>query len=318
VNPYLFVVGCPRSGTTLLQRLLDAHPQLAVINETLWIVREAERCGRLGRDALVTRELVPRLVADRRFQRLEIRRQDVELLVDPAAPVSYPRFVSGVFDLYGRSRGKPLVGDKSPGYVRKMAKLHALWPAAKFVHLIRDGRDVWLSVASWKKADRVVGRFATWPQHRVSTTALWWERSVRLGLEAGVTLGPNLYREVRYEDLVADPARESRALCDFLELPHDESMLDFHEGRTIDRPGLTSKRAWLPPTPGLRDWTAEMPLEDVERFEAMSGDLLDEIGYPRLHPRPSAGATESAAKIRSAFTEDVRARRRALPRRWPS
>jgi hypothetical protein len=316
VNPYLFVVGCPRSGTTLLQRMLDAHPDLAVINETLWITREAERRKSVTREGFVTPELVSKLFEYRRFRRLDIPREAVERLLDSDAPVSYPRFVSGIFDLYGRSRGKRLVGDKSPGYVREMARLHRLWPEARFLHLLRDGRDIWLSVSGWKKADRSVGQFATWPQDPVATTALWWERSIRLGREAGTSLGAALYREVRYEDLVEDPARVCRSLCAFLGLSYDDAMLRFHEGRTKREPGLTSKRAWLPPVAGLRDWRAQMPAADVERFEATAGELLDELGYPRAVPRLPAGASEHAAGIRSAFTEDARARGRALPGRW--
>jgi hypothetical protein len=316
VNPYLFVVGCPRSGTTLLQRLLDAHPRLAVINETLWITREARRLGSLTREGLVTPELVSRLFDNRRFRRLDIDREEVEVLFDSDAPVRYSRFVSGIFDLYGGRRGKPLVGDKSPGYVREMGSLHALWPKARFVHLIRDGRNVWLSVVGWKKADRSVGRFATWTRDPVATTALWWERSIRLGRETGMSLGPTLYHEVRYEELAEDPAGVCRALCTFLGIHYDASMLRFHKGRTRREPGLASKPAWLPPTPGLRDWRTQMPAEDVERFEAVSGDLLDELGYPRSVPEPSVEARELAAEVRAAFIDALVSRGRRLPESW--
>ena len=97
MNPYVFVVGCPRSGTTLLQRLLDAHPLLAVINETLWITAEAK--------SPVAQDLVSRLFEDRRFQRLEIPRAEVEQLLQENGSVSYPRFVSGVFDSTDGARG---------------------------------------------------------------------------------------------------------------------------------------------------------------------------------------------------------------------
>jgi Sulfotransferase family len=305
MNPFLFVVGCPRSGTTLLQRLLDAHPQLAVINETLWITREA--------DGRVSPELISRLFEYRRFQRLGMVREDVERLVQSNGSISYPSFVSAVFDLYGRAQGKALVGDKSPGYVREIPALHRLWPEAKFIHIIRDGRDVWLSLASWKKAERSMGDFVTWAEDPVATAALWWERSVRLGREAAELLGPELYHEVRYETLVAKPAQACRELCGFLGLPYDEAMLRFFEGRTRNEPGLTSKRAWLPPTPGLRDWQTEMPPDQVERFEGTAGALLDALGYPRSCPHPRPEALEHAARIRDLFEADARARGRALP-----
>lgn len=104
MNPVVFIVGCPRSGTTLLRVA--------------------------GEDG----------------------------------PVAYSQFVSGLFDLYGRSRSKPLAGDKTPGHVRRIPELHALWPRAKFVHIVRDGRDVGLSVLGWDRSYKLAGRLVTWKE----------------------------------------------------------------------------------------------------------------------------------------------------------
>src|SRR5687767_7290835 len=112
LNPYLFVVGCPRSGTTLLRRMLDAHPQLAITPETHWIPRWLERGIGVTPEGLATPELVSRLLASPKFSRTEIGRPELEGLLQ-AGPVRYADFVRGFFDLYGRVQGKPLVGDKT-------------------------------------------------------------------------------------------------------------------------------------------------------------------------------------------------------------
>jgi hypothetical protein len=315
VNPYVFFVGSPRSGTTLLQRLTDAHPELAVIHETLWIARHYERRKALTPEGFVTPKLVDKLLREPRFVRLGIDRAELESLLDGGGR-SYSDFVSGIFDLYGRSRGKRLVGDKSPGYVRALPTLHGLWPQARFVHLIRDGRDVALSALSWRKADKVFREFSGYADDPWTTAALWWERSVRLGREAASTLPPSLYDEVRYEALVADPEAECRRLCAFLGLRYDGAMLRFHEGRTTSDAALPSKRRWLPPTRGLRDWRTEMPADAVERFEAAAGALLDELGYERAAVRPGPAVLERAAAARRRFADDVRARGRPLPEAW--
>lgn len=315
-NPYVFIVGCARSGTTLLQRMLDAHPLLAVIDETLWIPRPFERRRGIAADGTVTPKIVSVLSKHRRFPPVELNLEDIEALLGDGDSISYADFVGGIFDLYGRTKGKRLVGDKSPAYVRKMSTLHALWPRARFVHLIRDGRDVCLSVLNWKKVEHIARPFPTWDRDPVTAAALWWDRSVRLGREAGRTLTEDLYREVRYESLVTNPGPVCESLCDFLDLPFDDCMLRFHEGRTIKDPGLSAKRAWLPPTVGLRNWRSQMPPGDVERFEAAAGDLLEELGYVRSAARPSPEALAQASSIRDSFTEDVRRRRAALPERW--
>ena len=93
-------------------------------------------------------------------------------------------------------------------------------------------------------------------------------------------------------------------------------MLRFHEGRTKNAPGLDPKEAWLPVTPGLRNWRTQMPAPKVERFEAAAGDLLEQLGYPRAYPRPCAEVQRHVAKIRDLFTQEARARPEALPDCW--
>ncbi len=315
-NPYLFIVGCPRSGTTLLQRMVDAHPHITITPEIHWITGNLKKRRLLTPEGLVTSELVSRLVEHRRFAQLEIAREDFEALIGSGAPVPYSTFLIGIFDLYRKLKNKRLVGNKTPAYVKSLPTLHALWPRAKFVHIIRDGRDVYLSIMNWKKADSTAGRFVTWTEDPVLTTALWWERKVRLGRQGGHPLGPELYYEMRYENLVTHPENECAKLCDFLGLPYDNAMLRFHEGRTRTDPGLSAKKAWLPITPGLRDWRSQMSAEDIERFEAVAGDLLNELGYSRAFPCLRPETLKHASRIRDLFTQDVRSRGNRLPERW--
>jgi hypothetical protein len=319
MNPFVFIVGCARSGTTLLRRVVDAHPQFAITQETHWIPDFFERRTGLTPDGLVTAELIPQLLDYPRFRKLWVGREELEQLFEAGGPVSYARFVTGIFDLYGkgRGRGKALVGDKTPRYVRAMPTLHGLWPEAKFVHLIRDGRDVSLSAINWKeKAAALAGRFRTWREHPVTTAAVWWKWNVRLGREAGQNLGPRRYYEMRYEALVARPAEESAKLCAFLGVSYDDAMLRFHEGRTTAETGLDAKKSWQPVTPGLRDWRSQMPAADQERFEAAAGDLLDELGYPRTVPQPQPCVLEHANRVREVFIDEVRSAEAALPQRW--
>ena len=314
-NPFLFIVGCPRSGTTLLQRVVDAHPQIAITPETHWVARWFEKRKGMTPEGFVKPKLIPKLVRHGRCARMQIGKEQLERLLGTGEPVFYSNFVTGIFDLYGEAQGKQLVGDKTPGYVRKLKTLHELWPSAKFVHLIRDGRDVCLSMAQWEKAHRSAGRFSSWTDDSVVTTALYWEWHVRWGREAGPALGSDLYYEIRYEDFVARPADECAALCSFLGVPFDDAMLGFHEGRTTRAPGLSTKDQWLPITPGLRNWKTEMSARDTARFELSAGRLIDELAYPRTGQHPP-GRVEEIARIRDMFSNDVRSLGEALPASW--
>jgi hypothetical protein len=310
----VFICGCPRSGTTLLGRLADAHPELAVVHESRFIAGWYEERVGLTPDGDVTPSLVNELARFPRYTRLGLGREVLERLLADDGPVSYDRFISGIFDHYGEARGKRIVGDKTPRYVRSLPTLHALWPEARFVHIIRDGRDVCLSVLNWGKGP--AGRFSAWEEDPVSVVALWWRWHVLLGRQDGEALGGRLYHEVRYESLVSDAAWECAALCRFLGLAYDEVMLRFHEGRERGEPRMDAKKAWRPVTSGLRNWREQMPAADVERFEAAAGDVLAELGYARGVERPSLEAQQRAAKVKESFTRDVRARPRRLPERW--
>ena len=307
-NPYVFIVGCPRSGTTLLQRMVNAHPEIAITPESHWIPRLCAKGWALTPEGAVKPKLIRRLLAHPKFGRLKITREELTRLTESGKPTSYADLVSRIFDLYGAKHRKPLVGDKTPDYVRSIGTLHALWPSARFVHVIRDGRNVALSMMDWPKFRPKPGDFVAWQQDRVATAALWWELNVRLGRQVGKSLGTELYCEVRYESLVACPEEESAALCGFLGVPYSDAMLRFYQSPAESDPGLDGRRAQLPVTAGLRNWSAQLPRRDNERFEAAAGTLLDELGYARLVPHPREELLEHAARIRRLLAEDPHVR----------
>jgi hypothetical protein len=315
-NPYLFVVGAARSGTTLLQRMLDAHPLLAVVNETYWLPRKyRERTG-LTRDGLVTPALFPLLLNRPKFERMGFSKEDLQRIADDGAPIRYVDFVARLFDEYAARQGKQFAGDKSPGYVRRMTQLHGLWPKARFVHIIRDPRDVCLSLLDWPGGERTAGQFGTWHLDKAVSSALYWRYSVAMGREAGLALPAGLYHETRYEELVATTEAELMRLCEFLDLPFDPAMQSYHVGRTRPKRGRSSKAQWLPPTGGLRDWTTQLAPRDVAAVEVAAGELLGELGYPHAgRPVPPA-LRAHVEEVRSIFTAHLRADDRPAPRSW--
>jgi hypothetical protein len=282
--------------------MVDAHPQIAVIPEIRWLAPRFTSREGLTPEGMVTPALLYQLSSLGDFLPFPLNREELAELVRPDRSLSYADFMAFLFDRYGQHKGKALVGHKNadPLFPTDVRTLHTLWPNAKFVHLIRDGRDVCLSVTVWRLAKNLEKAFSNWGESPVSTAALWWEWQVRLGREAGIPLGPEVYREVRYESLVAHPAETCAELCAFMGVPYDDTMTLFHEGRGNQCAG-GARREWLPPTPGLRDWRSQMRSEDVERFEAVAGDLLDELDYPRGINHPCTELLENAARMRAVF-----------------
>ena len=150
-NPYFFVVGCPRSGTTLLQRMLDHHPQLAVANDTHFIPKGVEKMIG-GNDPPLTPEHIEKVLGYRRFHRLGL--SEAIVLKAAAKARTYGEFVSALYSEFGKLCGKQIAGEKTPDYVRHLPFLHALFPWVKTIHIIRDGRDVALSTLEWAREDK--------------------------------------------------------------------------------------------------------------------------------------------------------------------
>lgn len=298
-NPFLFVVGCQRSGTTMLQRMLDAHPQLAVAYDSLFITR-AIKGEAIGFDPALTDAVVELARTHPRFSRLGLSEEAVARAAAGAGV--YSGFVSGIYDELARMHGKPLAGEKSPGYCRHLPHLHALMPWVKVVHLIRDGRDIALSIRDWGKG---AAKLELWETEPIAAGALWWRRDVIRGCGDGRELPSEVYLEVRYEELVADPEGGLRTIAAFLGLAYDGAMVEYHLGKTKEKAGLSAKAAWLPPTKGIRDWRGQMSERDQELFEALAGEQLGMLGYERRFGRISDGVAAAARNCEAWWAREM-------------
>ena len=194
------------------------------------------------------------------------------------------RWVLGApFEAYARLHGKRRWGDKTPHYVHHVEHLLGIWPDARVVVLVRDGRDVALSL-----------RRMPFGPNNAWAAAQWWARGIRAGRLAEAR-HPGQVRTVRYEDLVTDPRRHVQDVCAFLDLRYVPDMLAIERS---DRSKIVPDQAsWFPTlfeginTRAVARWRREMPARDQAVFAALAGEELAELGYPvptRTVPPPSA------------------------------
>ena len=281
-----FIVGCGRSGSTLLRAMGDAHPALAVPPESHFIVPLAPT-GRDSARPFDVPAFLDRLYASEHFDLWGLDRAGVAAALESGPPSSYPDAVRRIFSLWAGAQGKDRYADKTPGYVLHIPTLARLFPEAVFIHLIRDGRDVASSFLELGWVDRI------------EDAALHWRLRIRRGRRAGRALPPGRYHELRYEELVADPAPRLRELCAAIELPFSSAMLD-PTVRAATVVGTTRhpsyhRRLAIPPTPGLRNWRVELSEQDIARFELLAGDTLAELGYERAGVRAAATTRREVA-----------------------
>lgn len=276
-----FFVGCGRSGTTLIRAIFDSHPQLCIPDEVSFLVRLSARRNRwryqrgnsFDRGALV--DLLRRNSSFRRWDLPE------GVLRDLKTDQSLSNFADVMRSVYGAQAaryGKVRYGDKTPMHVLHMPHLLGIFPEARFVHIVRDGRDVASSYLSIKE----------WGPASIEEAALDWKRRLTVGRRDGTVIGTHRYLEIRYEDLVTETRTIVAKVCKFLGLDFDDRMLRYHERaeKVIGDVRFPNRHEnlRLPPTIGLRDWRRDMVREDVVKFELLAGDLLTELGYDRSMP----------------------------------
>lgn len=301
-----FIVGSPRSGTTLVRLMLDGHPRLAIPPESHFVVALAARRCRLARRPA---EALARICRHHRFAAFGLGAGEVAAVAERVGPSTYAEAVRVVFGAYAAAHGKARWGDKTPGYVRHVGLLARLFPDARFLHVVRDGRAVAASVAGMPFG----------PSDPVAA-AYWWRARVRDGRRAGGRLGPARYLELRLEDLVADPEAAMRRLLAFLGEPWSPEVLDHRSRAEAFLAGSERRRrvhphVMLPPTAGLRDWRAGLDARTARLLEAACWPLLAELGYEAVTP---SWADRVAARARwlASLPPEVPAAVRLRLRGW--
>jgi Sulfotransferase family len=298
--PAPFVCGVTRSGTTLLRLMLDSHPDLAIPGETHWVpklIKAFERGPQTADDAAAL------AIDHKRWGDFHLDAKELQERISGLDPVTAADSIRAFYMLYAEREGKHRYGDKTPGYVKEMRRIQRVLPEARFVHIIRDGRDVSLSHLRMN-----------WGPETYAESARLWRNRIRKARKMAPSV--NHYMEIHFEDLVADTEGSLRKVCEFIDLDFDPVMLDYHEraeGRLAEkarelprknRPNqpaearLESHRLAKEPPRSDRVgmWRERMSDEEVAEYEAIAGDMLVELGYELGSAAGEARAAEKGAR----------------------
>lgn len=272
-NRPIFVVGCPRSGTTMLQLMLHAHPRIAIPPETRFLLTAYDERASFGdlRDAENRRVLAERITGEKTaFQDLGLDTGDVvEEII--AGPPTLGSAMGIVFRAYARRFGKPRWGDKRPAYLNNLDVILRLFPDAQIINIIRDGRDC---VASLKEA--------AWQRKEICHSISAWARAMDSSQQARLRLPADSYHEVRYERLASDPEPELQRICRYLGEDYDSAMA---EPAAMAAVAVPSRKTWhslthLPVTPErIGSWHDRLEPWEIAHCEAKLGRQLRIMGY---------------------------------------
>jgi hypothetical protein len=268
----IFNVGARRSGTYWLQRIVTAHPEVAAVPSETHLFS-----GGIG----------PLFSG---FQHsLRASAKVGEVYVERDAALDAARDLCDVVLAGAVEPGAARIAERTPLHVLHLDLIASIYPDARFVHIIRDGRDVARSIAAQR-----------WGPQEIADAATEWRDSVLAARSA--ELPDAVYREVRYEDLLTDPASVVAELYEWLALEASDEVV----AEAIGEAGIAANLGAAPSGVGVAKWRDAYTRAELAAFDRVAGDLLRELGYP------DAGDSGAPAPRQSRRVDPVRAARARL------
>lgn len=260
----IFIVGMNGSGTTMLLDCLGRHPTLFAFPKEVrlipWILNQANRFSDLA--SAQDREAFAQWILDLPVFQASLGDGPQPALALDDCPASAAAVLDRVFAGFAAAQGKGRWAEKSPQNAQHVARLAQAFPAARFVHVIRDGRDAAASFQRrWLRDPRL--------------TIFRWKKVVQLARRDGRTLPNDRYLEVTYETLTEAPEETLQEICAFLGLPFDPVVLESSRPyleQTADAGNGISKNSGK--------WRTHFKPSTLSTLEAIAGQSLAEFGYP--------------------------------------
>jgi len=287
----VFIVGTGRSGTTLLRLMMNRHRVLRVPSES-WFIRDLVDYlpieGPLRPDELV---VACNLIAgNTRWKDWGCSEETLRGVVQTMVSPTLAEVIDAVFRHCCGMGGKPLWGDKTPHYCYCVRQLHTLFPKARFIHIVRDGRDVCTSMVK-----------LGWYGGSIRRIARRWTCTIESAREVA-EFAPQSYHEVRFESLVTDPEGTLREICAFLGLPFDRAMLEHEKTAATDMPewerSIHSKEFNPPDIAEIGRWRSELLPWQVFVFESLAKRTMKRL---EIEPRFKGPAYRLAKRVIRAW-----------------
>lgn len=311
--PMPFIIGASRSGTTLLRLMLDAHPDLSIPPETHFIPNLLKLSGSSQN---LREKFYQRLITDQRWQDFHLSDTKLYQHLAEIEPFTIPQALRCFYKLYADRFGKQRWGDKTPPYIFQIQNIQAILPEAHFIHLIRDGRDVAVSLKNlwWGAKEDVQAQACEWV--------------FRIGKARQQAKFCPHYLEVHYEKLIQNPTQVLQQICEFLSLSYHPAMENYYqtaETRLLElsdrcKPDGTviatkeqrlaiHRYTYQPPNLSrIGSWREEMSYEDRIRYEAIAGSWLEDLGYETLQSQDQI--TTARLKLQAIKTKMARSQNR--------
>lgn len=281
-KPPIFIIGNPRSGTTMLRLMLTCHPDIGIPPESGWFIHLYQKYHQTIFDQVAMTEFLNNLSHSPKIEGWELDYSQLQQFLAKNLPLNYCDLISQIYYFYINTQDKCRWGDKNNFYLKHIKTIYKLFPNAYFIHIIRDGRDV---ACSYRNLSQAQGQYAPDLPASVCGAAYDWVRNIRKIQDSFQQINHNQTITIHYEDLTQDAEKTLQKICTFIGETYDSKMLDFAEENKQKQlepkvfmgwKELTSKPLT---TSRVKRWKREMFEEDKYLFQIFGKTALQHYGY---------------------------------------
>lgn len=285
-----FILGNPRSGTSLLRLIMNNHSQIVVPPECgffLWWSKKYQYWTKKNTDE--KKEVEQFIIDLKSSKKIETWNLDFKLLkqnIEQEKPENYLKLCQQVYLTFAQQRNKvpSIIGDKNNYYIEHIKELIDLIPKAKFIHIIRDGRDVACSYMAIKKLN-TNSPYKPILSTNIVEIAKEWKKNNESVLDLFEKLTNDKIISIRYEDLVSKPEETVRKLAAFLKVSYDPNMLLYYKNNQINKEEPTQTLDWKlktleePDESNVNKYKKLLTLTEIEEFNNIGRKILQKFAY---------------------------------------
>lgn len=271
-----FILGNPRSGTTLLRLLINEHSQLGVPPESgfmeWWYDKYKDWTSDEFSDEKKLIDFAEDIHGSKKFEGWDLSTTDIIDAVSGSTTYQY-----AIDSIYRAQTQKPKIGDKNNYYISILSKIDTIYPDTKYIHLVRDGRDVYNSYRNIAKIDANTPYLPQLSDQIAIVAKEWMENNAMI--ESFLVDKPSM--TVRYEDLITDPETTLTGIFEFLGETYEPSVLHFYEDNkepaiTMEWKGKTNEEI---DKNNVGKYLVSLTAEEILEFESIAGESLEKYGY---------------------------------------
>jgi hypothetical protein len=282
----LFIIGNPRSGTSLLRLMLTCHDDICIAPECHFFLWLEEKYSLWDENGDLKQYLID-LAASKKFETWEIDMAALEKYILQKRPRNYSELTECVYVFYAIKMGKENIkfwGDKNKLWKEKLPKVLHYFPNTRYIHLVRDGRDVACSFLELNNK-KFTSKYAPKLPGKIEDIAIRWGNNIIRINKFFETLNPGNFIEIKYEELVLNfKETVTRALA-FLNLQFDPKIENYYIINSELKLEPDEIMAWKtklntkPDALNINKYRTILTAEQIKTFNEICAPELKRYGY---------------------------------------